>query len=74
MASSVLEINFKDPTDAIPAFLTFVMMPLAYSIAEGIVFGIISYTILKFLCGQREKVNISLVVLSILFICKFIFL
>lgn len=74
MASSVLEINFKDPTDAIPAFLTFVMMPLAYSIAEGIVFGIISYTILKFLCGQREKVNISLLVLSILFICKFIFL
>lgn len=74
MASSVLEINFKDPTDAIPAFLTFVMMPLAYSIAEGIVFGIIFYTILKFLCGQREKVNISLVVLSILFICKFIFL
>lgn len=74
MASSVLEINFKDPTDAIPAFLTFVMMPLAYSIAEGIAFGIISYTILKFLCGQREKVNISLVVLSILFICKFIFL
>lgn len=74
MASSVLEINFKDPTDAIPAFLTFVMMPLAYSIAEGIVFGIISYTILKFLCGQKEKVNISLVVLSILFICKFIFL
>ncbi|MCR8744533.1 NCS2 family permease [Romboutsia lituseburensis] len=74
MASSVLEINFKDPTDAIPAFLTFVMMPLAYSIAEGIVFGIISYTILKFICGQKEKVNISLIVLSILFICKFIFL
>jgi AGZA family xanthine/uracil permease-like MFS transporter len=74
MASSVLEINFKDPTDAIPAFLTFTMMPLAYSIADGIIFGIISYTILKFVCGQKEKVNLSLVILSILFICKFIFL
>jgi adenine/guanine/hypoxanthine permease len=74
MASSVLEINFKDPTDAIPAFLTFVMMPLAYSIAEGIVFGIISYTVLKLICGQREKANISLIILSILFILKFVFL
>jgi adenine/guanine/hypoxanthine permease len=74
MASSVLELNFKDPTDAIPAFLTLVMMPLAYSIAEGIIFGIISYTILKLVCGQKEKVNISLIVLSILFILKFVFL
>ncbi|MGL5756880.1 MAG: NCS2 family permease [Paraclostridium sp.] len=74
MASSVLEINFKDPTDAIPAFLTFAMMPLAYSIADGIIFGIISYTILKLICGQKEKVNVSLIVLSILFILKFIFL
>ncbi len=74
MASSVLEINFKDPTDAIPAFLTLVMMPLAYSIAEGIIFGIVSYTLLKLICGQKEKVNISLIILSILFILKFIFL
>lgn len=74
MSSSVLEINFKDPTDAIPAFLTFVMMPLAYSIAEGIVFGIVSYTILKLICGQREKVNLSLIILSILFVLKFVFL
>lgn len=74
MASSVLEINFKDPTDAIPAFLTLIMMPLAYSIAEGIIFGIISYTILKLVCGQKEKVNISLIILSILFILKFVFL
>lgn len=74
MASSVLEINFKDPTDAIPAFLTFAMMPLAYSIADGIIFGIISYTVLKLVCGQKEKVNLSLIILSILFILKFIFL
>jgi len=74
MASSVLELNFKDPTDAIPAFLTLIMMPLAYSIAEGIIFGIISYTILKLVCGQKEKVNMSLILLSVLFILKFVFL
>ncbi len=74
MASSVLEINFKDPTDAIPAFLTFAMMPLAYSIADGIIFGIIYYTILKLICGQKEKVNLSLIILSVMFVLKFIFL
>ncbi|MGL5327884.1 MAG: NCS2 family permease [Peptostreptococcaceae bacterium] len=74
MASSVLEINFKDPTDAIPAFLTFIMMPLAYSIADGIIFGIISYTILKLVCGQKEKINAPLIILSILFVVKFVFL
>lgn len=74
MASSVLELNFSDPTDAIPAFLTFVMMPLSYSIANGIMFGMISYTILKLATGQKEKVNISLIIISILFVCKFIFL
>ncbi|MGL5314422.1 MAG: NCS2 family permease [Peptostreptococcaceae bacterium] len=74
MASSVLQLNFSDPTDAIPAFLTFVMMPLSYSIANGIMFGMISYTILKLVTGQREKVNMSLIIISILFVCKFIFL
>ncbi|MGL6107323.1 NCS2 family permease [Romboutsia sp.] len=74
MASSVLQLNFSDPTDAIPAFLTFVMMPLSYSIANGIMFGMISYTILKLVTGQKEKVNKALIIISILFVCKFIFL
>lgn len=74
MASSVLELNFSDPTDAIPAFLTLVMMPLSYSIANGIMFGMISYTILKLATGQKEKVNKALIIISILFVCKFMFL
>lgn len=74
MASSVLELNFSDPTDAIPAFLTFIMMPLSYSIANGIMFGMISYTILKLATGQKDKLNKALVIISILFVCKFMFL
>ncbi|MCR8745724.1 NCS2 family permease [Romboutsia lituseburensis] len=71
MASSILKINFEDLTDAIPAFLTFIMMPLAYSVADGIMFGIISYTILKLVSNKKEDVGISLIILSIVFILKF---
>lgn len=71
MASSILKINFEDFTDAIPAFLTFIIMPLAYSVADGIMFGIISYTILKLLSSKKEDVGLSLIVLTIVFILKF---
>ena len=74
MASSLTKIYFDDFTNAIPAFLTFAMMPLAYSIADGIIFGIISFTILKLATKKREEVNIYLIVLSIIFVLKFIFL
>ncbi|RIZ57557.1 NCS2 family permease [Paraclostridium bifermentans] len=74
MASSLLEIDFSDFTNAIPAFLTFAMMPLAYSIADGIIFGIISFTILKLATGKKKEVNISLIFLSIMFILKFVLL
>ncbi|SHH41446.1 NCS2 family permease [Tepidibacter thalassicus] len=72
MASSLLKIDFDDFTEAIPAFLTVVMMPLAYSIAEGLVFGIVSYTAIKFLTGKGKNVQPTLYVLSILFILKYI--
>ncbi|WP_373599898.1 NCS2 family permease [Paraclostridium bifermentans] len=74
MASSLLQIDFSDFTNAIPAFLTFAMMPLAYSIADGIIFGIISFTVLKLATGKKEEVNFSLILLSILFILKFVLL
>ncbi len=74
MASSLTEIDFSDFTNAIPAFLTFAMMPLAYSIADGIIFGIISFTVLKIATKRTKEVNVSLIVLSILFVCKFAFL
>jgi AGZA family xanthine/uracil permease-like MFS transporter len=71
MASSILRIDFSDYTDAIPAFLTFIIMPLAYSVADGIMFGIISYTILKLLSNKRTDVKLSLIILTIIFILKF---
>ena len=52
MMSPIREIDFSDYTEAIPAFLTIVMMPFAYSIAQGIVFGMVSYVILKVLSGK----------------------
>ena len=74
MASSLAKIDFNDFTNAIPAFLTFTMMPLAYSIADGIIFGIISFTVLKLATNKKNEVNLSLILLSVLFILKFVFL
>ena len=74
MASSLKEIDFNDFTNAIPAFLTLAMMPFAYSIADGIIFGIISFTVLKLATNKKSEVNLSLILLSILFILKFVFL
>ena len=74
MASSLSKIDFNDFTNAIPAFLTFSMMALAYNIADGIIFGIISFTILKLATKKKDEVNIYLIILSIIFVLKFIFL
>lgn len=74
MMSPIKEIDFNDFTEGIPAFLTIAMMPFAYSIAEGIVFGMISYTILKFLSGKKEDVSWVMIVLSILFVLRIIFM
>ncbi len=70
MMSSVGEIDFKDYTEAIPAFLTIVIMPFAYSIAEGIVFGMVSYVIIKLISGKQKDISIIMYVLAILFILK----
>lgn len=74
MMAPIMDIDFKDYTEAIPAFLTIVMMPFAYSIAEGIVFGMISYTLIKTVSGQYRKVSPLMWVLSVLFVLKYVFL
>ena len=74
MAESFNKIDFSDFTNAIPAFITFLFMPLMNSIGDGIIFGILSYTILKLLTNKRDEINVSMIVLSILFIIKFILL
>jgi AGZA family xanthine/uracil permease-like MFS transporter len=72
MMSPILKINFDDYTEAIPAFLTIIMMPLTYSIAEGIVFGMLSYVLLKVLTGKQKDLTVVMVVLAALFILKFL--
>ncbi|WP_313342106.1 NCS2 family permease [Sedimentibacter sp.] len=74
MMSPITKINFNDYTEAIPAFLTIVIMPFAYSIAEGIVFGMISYVILKAISGRYKEISPVMLVLSLLFVLRFIFM
>jgi AGZA family xanthine/uracil permease-like MFS transporter len=76
MVSSVVEIRFDDDnlTEAIPAYLTIIAMPLFYSISEGISIGIISYVVLNMVTGKFKKINPLMYVLAVLFILKYIFL
>lgn len=71
MMSPIKKINLDDFTEAIPAFLTIIMMPFAYSIAEGIVFGMVSYVVLKVLAGKANKVSPIMYGLAFLFVLKF---
>ena len=74
MMMAVADIKFEDFTESIPAYLCLVAMPLMYSISEGIAIGVISYTIINVCCGKAKKVTPLMYVLSLLFICKYIFL
>lgn len=71
MMSPILKINFDNYTDSIPAFITIIVMPLTYSIAEGIVFGMLSFVILKLLTGKAKEISWVMVILAILFVLKF---
>jgi AGZA family xanthine/uracil permease-like MFS transporter len=71
MMSPILKIDFDNYTDSIPAFITIIIMPLTYSIAEGIVFGMLSYVLLKLLTGKAKDVSIVMIVLAVLFVFKF---
>ena len=76
MMGAVVKINFDDMTDAIPAFLTILVMPLAYSISEGIAIGVVSWTLINLLSGKAKEKKITplMYVLTVLFIRKYIFL
>lgn len=76
MMGSVARIDFTDMTDAIPAFLCIIAMPLAYSISEGIAIGVISWTLVNLITGKakEKKISILMYVLTLLFVAKYIFL
>lgn len=71
MISPIMKIDLSDFTEAIPAFFTIIMMPLTFSIAEGIVFGMLSYVFLKLLTGRFKEITPVMYVIAILFIIKF---
>jgi AGZA family xanthine/uracil permease-like MFS transporter len=62
-----------DLRSAVPAFLTLIMMPLSYSIANGIGIGAISYVIITVCTGNYKKKDLAVTVIALLFLCKFLF-
>ena len=74
MVSAIVKIDFNNLTEAIPAYLCLIAMPLMYSIAEGIAISVISYVIINLICGKAKKITPLMYVLAVLFVCKYIFL
>ena len=72
MMSAIIELDFKDYTESIPAFMCIVMMPLTYSIAEGIILGLLSYVFINALSGNLKKVSAGMYILAALFILKYV--
>ena len=74
MMSPIKNIPFEDYAESIPAFVTIIMMPLAYSISDGILLGMISYVVLNVVCGNFKRLTPAMCVLAILFLLKYIFI
>jgi adenine/guanine/hypoxanthine permease len=74
MMGSLAEVEWADPGAAIPAFLTVIMIPLSYSIANGLAFGITSHAVLKLVRGQARPRDWLVYVLAALCVVRFIYL
>lgn len=74
MMRNITNIDWEDMTEYVPAMITMVIMPLSFSIADGIGFGIITYALLKLLAGKLNKSNASVLVMAAIFIIKYAFL
>lgn len=72
MIEPIREINLQDYTESIPAFLTIIMMPFTGSISDGIMFGIISYIILKIFTGKIKEISVTTVIIGVIFLLKFL--
>lgn len=72
MVENVRDIDFSDYTEGFPAFMTILMMVVCYSISEGLVFGVISYVLLKLFGGRKNELNPVIVIIAILFFLKLI--
>ena len=73
MLKNFSKVDMEDMRSAVPAFLTLIMMPLTYSIANGIGIGSIAYVIITLFTGKYTKKDIAVTIIAALFVCKFIF-
>jgi AGZA family xanthine/uracil permease-like MFS transporter len=73
MARNVRDIDWSDPTEAVPSFLTLVGIPLSYSISDGLAIGFVSYTLIKLLSGRGRTVGALMYVLSAVLLAYFVF-
>ena len=74
MISAVVDINFTDLTESVPAYLCLLTMPLTYSISEGIAIGVISYVVINLISGKAKKIKPLMYILAVLFVLKYILL
>ena len=72
MMDSIGKINLSDISEALPAFVTIIMMVLTYSIANGIILGLLCYVLLKLFCGKYKQITLTMYILAILFIIDLI--
>jgi AGZA family xanthine/uracil permease-like MFS transporter len=74
MIGGLRHVPWDDPSEAIPAFLTVILMPLAFSITEGVAFGVVAYTGLKVAAGRGREVDGLLYACAVLFVARYAFL
>lgn len=74
MLEPIIRIPFDDFTESIPAFICMIMMPLSYSISNGILIGMIAYVLINLVCGKFKKLTPTMYILAVLFILKYIFI
>ena len=72
MMSPVKDIDWGDYSESIPAFVTMLLMPLAYSISDGIMLGMISFVLLNAISGKFRKISVMMWILAVLFILRYI--
>jgi AGZA family xanthine/uracil permease-like MFS transporter len=74
MIGGLRQVAWDDPTEAVPAFLTLIMMPLTVSITEGIAFGLVAYAVLKIASGRGREPHPLIYAFAVMFLARYIFL
>ncbi|MCI5560776.1 MAG: NCS2 family permease [Phocaeicola sp.] len=72
MISCIVKVELTDYSEAIPAFVCLIFIPLAYSISDGIVWGLLTYVVVNLTCGNYKKIEIGTYVLAVIFLLKYL--